>query len=171
MRTIATILAAMLAVALAAAAFAQTTPKALGWERGQAVPQSAIVAQGIREGPLKAAKVDPAAGLDDMMVEYTDKLGVCSVSGFDELPSFDASEVDKWAERIATKFGGVVGTKLFDLDTGIAYSWSDDLPEGYLDVAVVMVGDGSAAIITLIFNFDNHDACEAEQEAWTQAEL
>ena len=56
MRTIATTLAAMLAVALAATAFAQTTPKALGWERGQAVPQSAIVRQSDREGPLKSAR-------------------------------------------------------------------------------------------------------------------
>ena len=171
MRTIATTLAAMLAVALAATAFAQTTPKALGWERGQAVPQSAIVRQSDREGPLKSAKVEPAAGLDSMMIYYTDKLGVCSVNGFDELPSFDASEVDKWAERIATKFDGVAGTKLFDLDTGIAYDWSDSLPEGYSRIYVAMIGDGSVAIVMLMFEFDNHDACEAEQEAWTQAEL
>ena len=165
------IILAMLAVTLPASAFGQTTPKALGWERGQAVPQSAIVRQNDREGPLKSARVEPAAGLDDMTINYTDKLGVCAVNGIDRLPSFDASEVDKWAERVATKFGGIAGTKLFDLDTGIAYDWSDSLPEGYSSVNVAMIREGSAASLMLIFRFDNHSACEAEQEAWTQAEL
>ena len=105
------------------------------------------------------------------MLHYTDKLGVCSVAGIEKLPSFDASEADKWAERIATKFDGVAGTKVFDLEGGIAYGWSDSLPDGYSMINVAVVGDGSAAVLMLVFQFDNHDACEAEQEAWTQAEL
>ena len=176
MRTIATTLAAMLAVALAASAFAQT-PKALGWERGQAVPQSAIAEQGSSEGPQKSATVwKPVAGLDKVVLEYTEKLGVCAVYGYGGFTSIDPSlEVRQWAERVATKFGGVAGTKVVD-DAGskaVVYVWNDDdLPGGY---SLVMVTgpfelDGET-VVMMGFFFDNHDACEAEQEAWTQAEL
>lgn len=191
MRTIATNLAVMLAVALGAAAFAQTTPKALGWERGQAVPPSAIVKQGASAGPLKYDHAAPVAGLDEVIVVYTDRSGVCSVIGIERFTSNDAygikhrSKVDEWAERVATKFGGVAGTNndenydtLFDepedwltaLKRGNAfyyYSWSDKLPEGYSTVEVVAGADN----VRLLFKFDNNDACEAEKEAATQAEL
>ena len=135
MRTIATTLAAMLAVLLGAFAFAQT-PKVLGWERSQAVPESAIVKQGRSEGPLKQAHVQPVAGLDAVEVAYTEKLGVCAAYGYD---SFSFSlQVDRWAEHVATKFGGVAGTKI-ELAQGkfVTYGWfGDDVPEGYSKVAV-----------------------------------
>ena len=167
------------------------TPKALGWERGQAVPQSAIVEQGNEEGPLKRAFVQPVAGLDEVVVVYTDKLGVCAVVGIERLTSTDGygiahrSKVDEWAERVATKFGGVAGTNadanhdpVFDepeywltaLERGNAYyiySWEDGLPDGYQAVEVV----AQVGYVKLLFQFDSYRACEAEQEAWTQAEL
>ena len=119
----------MLAVALAASAFAQTTPKALGWERGQAVPQSAIINQGSSEGPLRQAYVQPVAGLDTVEVAYTEKIGVCAIHGYD---SFSFSfQVDKWAEHVATKFGGVAGTKI-GKGGFVVYGWfGDDVPKGY----------------------------------------
>ena len=166
-------------------------PNALGWERGQSVPESAIVRQGNAQGPLKTDYVRPVAGLDEVVVSYTDKQGVCSVNGFHNFTSNESygavhrMKVDEWAGRVAAKFDGVAGEKsdmnldtLFDepqywlraLERGNAfyfYSWRKTLPEGYAAVEV------SAAIgyVRLLFKFDNWDACEAEREAATQAEL
>ena len=148
------------------------TPKALGWERGQAVPQSAIVKQGKAEGPFKFATVEPVAGLYEVELEYTDKLGVCTVIGVERFTSgesreFQLDQLDLWAERVATKFGGVAGTKSPVAD---GYTWRGaNLPEGYDSVGVALAVD--PAEVMLIFRFDNHHACDAEQEAWTQAEL
>lgn len=136
--------------------------------------------------------VEPVAGLDEVVVVYTDKLGVCVVVGIERFASNDAygiahrSKVDEWAERVALKFDGVAGTNadanhdtLFDepedwltaLERGNAfyiYSWEEDKrPDGYQAVEVVAEVD----YVKLLFQFDNYDACKAEQEAWTQAEL
>ena len=180
----------MLAVALVASAFAQT-PKALGWERGQAVPQSAIIEHATAEGPWKIAPVESVAGFDVVAVVYTDKLGVCGVGGVEWITSNNAygtvhrRKVDDWAERVASKFDGVAGTKtdanidtLFDkarhwltaLKRGnvvYRYSWRDSLPEGYSYVEVVAAADH----VAVSFRFDNYDACRAEKEAAQRAEL
>ena len=221
MRTIATILAATLAAALAAgcasrrpsqwnaaaeaaSAFAQT-PKALGWERGQAVPQSAIVKQHASQGPLKSAAVEPVGGLNGTILYYTEELGVCSVVGIHAFVTPEAcrqhglpagcmanaedpaSQLFKWEDRVAAKFGGLRGARVsdpFGSDYG-GYFWPpDNVTQGYASAAVYVVPDARRLVssipgesgvplheVRLSFYFDNYDACEAEQEAAIQAEL
>ena len=169
MRTIATTLAAMLAMALAASAFAQT-PKALGWERGQAVPASAIVEQGGTEGAIKYAFVKPVEGFDGVLVAYTDNLGVCAVSGTERFPSrrayranvFDNGRVLR--ARVASKFGQTedVWRRLNFTSTtdakGFIYNWKkDELPVGYR--VIQARAREEHYLIRVIFAFDNHQAC------------
>ena len=173
MKTIATTLAAMIAVALAAYAFA-ANPQALGWERGQAVPESAIVEQGGIEGALKFAYVKPVEGFDSVLVAYTDNLGVCAVAGTERFASrrayrakvFDVGKA--WMERVASKFGKTVDPfKVLTLsvtpdgkgnaDSSFAFSWKEDeLPQGYRAIQVIAKPD----YIRVQFAFDNHRACE-----------
>ena len=184
MRTIATILTAMLGAALAASAFGKT-PKALGWERGQAVPESAIVKQGSINGRLKHAYVKPVAGVDEVLLSYTDKLGVCAVAGIERFTSNSAyrskvpDTVRKWAERVVSKFGKIdtnpdawgdeskywlkslVVTAATRHNPHYYYSWrKEDLPEGYWAITVSAEPD----YVEVLFAFDNHRACQAEQE-------
>lgn len=190
MRTIATVLAT-LAAALGATAFAQQTtievpqgPKALGWERGQGVPESAIM-HGAAQGPLKMGYAQPVAGLDEVIVTYTEKQGVCAVIGIREFTSDDGynkghrARVDEWAGRVAAKFGGVAGAKKAGANS-YSYEWrEEELPEGYAVAIVAAGGAGGrspepgqpASSVVLHFRFDNWDACVAELEAAMQAEL
>ena len=156
-------------------------PKALGWERGQSVPESAIIMRSISNRSLKTGWTQPVAGLDRVLVTYTAKQGVCSVRGSydftsisfygtDDLPTWRVREfhrmhVDDWAERVAAKFGGVAGSRV-DANDYYFYRWRD-LPEGYADVEV----SGTGYSVILQFRFDNWDACLAELEAAIQAEL
>ena len=133
-------------------------PKALGWERGQSVPESAIVKPGFAEGPLKTDFVQPVAGLDEVLVGYTDKQGVCSVMGAQYfIPNYAREyrdKVDEWASGVGLKFR-VDGNKLeWNSDTVFNepkdwlrafergrvyyfYSWQfKELPEGYADATV-----------------------------------
>ena len=167
-------------------------PKALGWERGQSVPESAIVKKGpFLNRTFKTDYAQPVAGLDEVLVSYTAKQGVCGVTGFHNFTSKDGygaahlSMADEWADRIAAKFGGVAGNKaqnygtvsdepqdlLRALNRGDAfyfYRWGRrNLPEGYSAVEVV----ARPSYIKLQFKFDNWSACDAEREAARQAEL
>ena len=166
----------MLAVALAASAFAQT-PTAFGWERGQAVPASAIVKQSESDGMLKEGFVRPVAGFEKMAIIYTDKLGVCAVVGLDSVPPIPAADTDTaaatwaahdaadtWAARVATKFNGVAATDVAEEDDGEMYRWLG--LEGYDTVTVaafVIQGDVKLAVT---FSFDNWDACQAASKTW-----
>ena len=185
-----TVACVVFAALIGVQAFGQE-PKALGWERGQSVPEGAIVKKGIAQGPSKTDYAQPVAGLHEVLVSYTDKQGVCSVAGFHNLTSNNVygithrSKTDEWADRVFAKFDGVAGEKsdanfdtLFDepkywlraLERGNAfylYSWRKNLPEGYSAVDVA----ARPSYIRLMFKFDNWDACEAEREAATQAEL
>ena len=179
------ILAAILTVActvvaalISVQAFGQE-PKALGWERGQSVPESAIVEQSYAQGPFKGDYVQPVAGLDRVFVIHTAKQGVCAVTGLHNFTSKDGygygmahrSKVDEWADRVAAKFGGVAGEKWdvnFDGSAYYFYGWNKSLlPEGYSSVQV----HAKSGYVVLLFQFDNYDACEAEREAAMRAEL
>ena len=193
-----TVACAVFAALIGVQAFGQE-PKALGWERGQGVPQSAIIKHrfGVAQGPLKTNWTHPVAGLDRVLVSYTDKQGVCSVFGYHYFPTPDSGygstyrfKVDEWADRVAAKFGGVAGERTdvnYDtvldnpkdwvraLERGSAfyfYDWSKRLPEGYEEVAVAAgIRDDYVSYVEIRFRFDNWDACLAEREAAMRAEL
>ena len=177
-------LAFVLSVLFATIGFATAEgPKALGWERGQSVPDSAIK-HGAAQGPLKMGYAQPVAGLDEVIVTYTDKQGVCAVIGIREFASNDGykrghrARVDEWAGRVAAKFGGVAGAKTADANS-YSYEWREELPEGYAVALVAAGGPGGRSpepgqppsSVVLHFRFDNWDACVAELEAAMQAEL
>lgn len=198
-KAIATTLA-MLAGLVGASAFAQTTPKALGWERGQAVPEGALI--GVRpaihdlEGsPYKVGEVTallrPKA-LRQVRVWYTEKSGVCEVEGYAHLnpndpPELQQVELDKWAERIASKFGGIAGRPAqWGNGPLYGYYWgytsaegTSQVPDGYQSVAVtpfMNIANGEISAVKLNFDFkegwdgEGWTACRGEVDAYLEKE-
>lgn len=169
----------------------ETKPTALGLAEGQSPPIGGVVVANV--GGLKAVKLPPVAGMDDLLALYTDEQGICKVVGMKNVENYRGDsygiahkrEADKLADRVTKKLGSEPTTVfdfnsdslfdepedwLFALRRGNArysFFWEDDSASPFYGVNILT----STSYVMVSFEFKNFKQCVAAKEAAHDAEF
>ena len=140
------------------------TPSVLGFKAGDVVP---IEKRMIRDADktLRMALYPARAGFDRVLVQYTDKQGVCSVTGAIEVDDDVPQEavVDRLMELAAARLGRREATLSVPQSHNFAWLGEDAGPFDGVFLGVIG-GD-----VSISFLFKNIGACHAEQEVADEA--